>query len=373
MGRCAVVFERVLNCPESVHLPTVTRGHRLIFSGQGTRSMPGLIRSASLTNYAEVARSVGLDPERMLREFGLPQRCLREPEIKVPIEAVHRLLEASAERSGAEAFGLRMAETRRLSNLGPLGLLMREQPTLRLAVEKLVGYANRLNAALFLTLEEIGDVIVLREEVIVGGSGSVRQSTELAIGVVFRALQALLGAGWKPRRVCFAHDAPANRSVHKRVFGRIVEFGHDFNGIVCSRSDLEAANPNADPAMARYAEQLFETSFGGPSDTLAEVRQLIVMLLATGECSVDRVAQHMGVDRRTIHRHLARDGKTFSGIVDAVRAELATRYLKDSHRTLADVSGLLGFAAPSGFTRWYRRRFGSAPSKRRMGTSRRSR
>ena len=335
--------------------------------------MPSVIRSASLTNYAEVARSAGLDPQRMLREFGLPPRCLHEPEIKVPIDAVRGLLEASAERSGIAAFGLRMAETRRLSNLGPLGLLMREQPTLRLAIAKLVGYANRLNAALFLTLEEVGDVVVLREEVIVGGSGSVRQSTELAIGVVFRALQALLGPNWKPRRVCFAHDPPADRAVHERVFGRIVEFGHDFNGIVCSRSDLDVANPNADPAMARYAEQLFETTHGGPSGTLGDVRQLVVMLLGTGECTIDRVAQHLGVDRRTVHRHLAREGQTFSGIVDAVRRELATRYLEDSHRTLADVSGLLGFAAPSGFSRWYRRQFNAQPSQRRAHASRRKR
>ncbi len=64
---------------------------------------------------------------------------------------MRRLLEASAERSGVEAFGLLMAETRRLSNLGPLGLLVREQPTLRLAAEALARYGNRLNEALFLT------------------------------------------------------------------------------------------------------------------------------------------------------------------------------------------------------------------------------
>src|SRR4249920_917636 len=138
--------------------------------------MNALIRSASLTHYAEVARNAGLDPYRMLSEFGLPQRCLKEPELKVPIDAVRRLLEASAERSGVEGFGLLMAEARRLSNLGPLGLLIREQPTVRLAIEALARYSNRLNEALFLTIEEGHDVVVLREELIVGRSGSVRQS-----------------------------------------------------------------------------------------------------------------------------------------------------------------------------------------------------
>ena len=335
--------------------------------------MPGLVRSATLTNYAEVASVARLDPYRMLSEFGLPQRCLKDPELKVPIDAVRGLLEASAERSAVEAFGLLMAETRRLSNLGPLGLLVREQPTLRLAVEALARYANRLNEALFMKIEEAGDVLVLREELIVGASGPIRQSTELAIGVVFRTLQTLLGAAWKPRRVCFAHEAPVDRSVYDRVFGRIVEFGHDFNGIVCSRKELEAANPNADPVMAKYAQGLVDANYASNlKDMSAKVRELVVKLLSTGQCTIDVTAQHLGVNRRTIHRHLAENGQTFSDIVDSVRRELAVRYVKDQHRTLADVSLLLGFSAPSGFSRWYRRQFKTTASQKRIRSSQRA-
>jgi len=326
--------------------------------------MPGLIRSASLTHYADVARRVGLDPDRMLREFGLPQRCLVDVEIKIPIDSARRLLEVSAERSGVEAFGLLMAEARRLSNLGPLGLLVREQPTLRLAVEAFVRYGRRLNEELLLAIEEASDVVVLREELIVGHAGPVRQSTELAIGVAFLMLRALLGPDWRPRRVCFAHDAPADRSVHEHFFGRNIEFGHDFNGIVCARADLTHPNPNADPAMAKYAQQLLETSLAGAVDDMtSKVRELIVMLLGAGPCTVERLAQHMGVDRRTIHRQLARERQTFSGMVDTIRCELAERYLKDRDRSLAEVSALLGFAAPSGFSRWYRRQFSGRASQ----------
>jgi AraC-like DNA-binding protein len=294
--------------------------------------MPGLIRSASLTNYAEVARQVGLDPARMLSEVGLPQRCLRDLELKV---------------------------------------FIREQATLRQAIEALIRYGRQLNGAVFLTLEEGGDVVVLREELIVGHQGPVRQSTELAIGVAFGTLTTFLGADWKPRRVCFAHDAPRNRSVHERVFGRNVEFGHDFNGIVFARRDLEARNPDADPAMARYARQLIDASLGRDSpDTSAQVREIVLSLLGTGRCTIDLVAQHLGVDRRTVHRHLATEGHTFSAIVDAVRRELADRYLRDRDRTMAEVSSMLGFSAPSGFSRWYRKQFDRQPSERHVAIAR---
>ena len=327
--------------------------------------MSGVIRSASLTNYAEVARKAGLDPLRMVREFGLPPRCIDEPDLVVPIDAVRALLEASAERSGVEGFGLLMAEARRLSNLGPLGLLIREQPTLRLAVEAFVSYGRRLNDALMLTIEEAGDVVVLREELVMGHSGPVRQATELAIGVAYRMLRQFLGAQWRPRRVCFAHDAPRDRSVHERLFGRTVEFGHDFNGIVCARADLERDNPEADPELARLARRLLDADPPSAKGASAsQVREIVVSLLAGG-CSIDRVAQHMGVDRRTIHRRLAREGETFTGIVDAVRRELAQRYLRDRDRKLTEVALLLGFAGASAFSHWYRKQFGMKPSAER--------
>jgi len=323
------------------------------------------IRSASLTHYADVALAAGLDPRRMLAEFGLPPTCPDEPETKVPVGAVRDLLEASAERSGVEAFGLLMAEKRRLAHLGPLGLLMREQPTMRHALQALARYANRLNQALFLTLEDAGDFVVLREELIVGGSGSIRQATELAIGVAFLALRALLGDAWKPVRVCFAHDPPASRDVHHRIFGRIVEFGHAFNGIVCARADLEIRNPEADPVMARYARDIVEESLSHRPAMTDHVRELVVTMLSSGDCTIERAAGQLGMTRRTIHRHLEREGQTFSGIVDDVRRELASRYVADKHRSLTEVSELLGFSAPSGFSRWYRRQFKQPASRLR--------
>ena len=94
----------------------------------------------------------------------------------------------------------------------------------------------------------------------------------------------------------------------------------------------------------------------------SQVRELVVMLLGSGSCTIDRVAQHLGIDRRTIHRRLVSEGQTFSGIVDTVRRELAERYMKDRNRSLVEVSSLLGFAAPSGFSRWYRRQFSGKAS-----------
>src|SRR5436305_1415500 len=100
--------------------------------------MSYFLRSASLTNYMEVARAVGLDPHQMLRAAKINRDVLLDPDICIPAASVGRLLEASARDGHAEDFGLRLAELRQFSNLGPLAFVVREEPTLRRALESMV-------------------------------------------------------------------------------------------------------------------------------------------------------------------------------------------------------------------------------------------
>src|SRR5579863_5579311 len=117
-------------------------------------TMSSLVRAACLTNYSEVARACALDPVRMLLDAALSPSVLDNPDVLIPVERVGQLLQDSARQSGIESFGLRMAETRLLSNLGAVGLLVRDQPTLRESLCMLMRYQPVLNDALSLTVEE---------------------------------------------------------------------------------------------------------------------------------------------------------------------------------------------------------------------------
>ncbi|WP_421027349.1 AraC family transcriptional regulator [Paraburkholderia sp. A1RO-5L] len=330
----------------------------------GKSLMLKLVRSASLTHYAEIARASGLDPWRMLAEVGLPPESLREVDLRIPAEKVALLLELSAQRSEVETFGLRMAESRRASNLGPLALAVRDEPTLRHALNAAARYSHLQNEALFISVEEEANVAIIREELLAGQGVPVRQAAELALAVMFRLLRFFLGEEWRPKTVCFTHGPPADRTVHTRVFGPNVEFGHAFTGIVCDVSDLRLPLPSADPVMGKYVRQYLGNADESADVPLSdEVRKLVFLLLPSGRSSNETVAQQLGMSRRTMHRHLADEGMTFSSILEAVRGELALRYLERRERPFAEVSGLLGFSEPSAFTRWFRSRYGCSPSQ----------
>ena len=105
----------------------------------------------------------------------------------------------------------------------------------------------------------------------------------------------------------------------------------------------------------------------------SHVRQLVVLLLPRGLCRVEVVAQHLGVDRRTVHRRLDAEGTGFGVIVEAVRHELAQRYVEGTDLPLLEVAQWLGFTSGSVFSRWYRNSFGGSAAQRRAAlTSRRA-
>src|ERR1700746_1166590 len=217
--------------------------------------MPRLIRSAVLSDYVEVARSVGLDPYRMITEFRLPSASLTDPEMKVSAMAVGRLLEASAERSGKSDFGLRLADQRTVANLGALALLVREQPTIRKALDVLVGYMFLHSESVVLNMREVDGQVILNLAIEVDRPVPIRQSVELGIGFLHRSFQQLFREHWKPKAVCFTRAAPAKRDVYRKFFGTEVRFSQDFNGIICASADLDAPVPAADSKMVRHVKQ----------------------------------------------------------------------------------------------------------------------
>jgi len=281
----------------------------------------------------------------------------------ISADSVGWLLEESARLSGQEAFGLLLAESRSLANLGMLALAIREEPTLRAAMESCARYMRLHNAGVHARLEDSGDMVLLHVDVNMPRIGVSRQAIEQSICIGLRMLRVLSRDAFRPVKISFAHQQPASLEVHRRVLGTAVEFLQESNAIVCRGRDLDLPIATADPALNREVRRLLDVQLAAlPDDPALRARQIIRMLLPGGLCSVDRVAQHLGMHRRTLNRHLAAEGESVTTIINAVRAELAKQYLGNSKRRLYEVADLLGFSSAGDFSRWFRGQFGTTPS-----------
>jgi AraC-like DNA-binding protein len=325
--------------------------------------MSTLVRAGVLTNFLEVAQHLGLNPQAELAKVGLSTKMLEDPDHSIPVQAAVQVLENAAATSGCATLGLRMAESRQFSDLGAVALLLTHQPTLRDALQVTVQYRHLLNRALAIFVEQAGELVIIREEVVTETPLSCRQATELAIGVMARLCASLLGAAWRPVSVNFTHDAPDDTRIHRRVFGCQVNFGAEFNGIACPAAAFDAPNPNADPAMARYAQRFIDSLSAPGEDSLVfEVRKAIYLLLPMGRATIEQIAQALGMNVRTLQRRLEEGQANFSDLINEVRRDLVQRYMNNPSYSLTRIGELLGYSLPSSFTRWFTAQFGVTPA-----------
>jgi AraC-like DNA-binding protein len=324
-----------------------------------------LVRAASLTGYFEVAEDFRLELARLMRSAGITQSMIANPEQMLPARSVVRLLEDSARASGCVTFGLRMAEKRQLSDLGLLSLLIVHQPTLREAFEVLAEYRNRINSNLAPQVEEHGDTTFLREVFALTPPMVSRQVDDLALGVLYKMCQALMGDTWRPQCICLSYEPPPapDRAIYDRLFNCPLQFGADFEGIVIDTRDLDRRNPRADEALAGHARQLVRAMIDpGPRTIAEEVEQSIRVLMPAGRASIGGVADSLGTNVRTLQRRLDREETSFSDILDRVRVQQVSQHFGNHRLRLTDVAHLLGYSTLASFSAWYHQRFEETPT-----------
>ncbi|MET0208200.1 MAG: AraC family transcriptional regulator [Burkholderiaceae bacterium] len=322
--------------------------------------MTALVRAAALTNFSEVAQELGFDASAALRRAGLRADLIRQPDQLVEAERVARLFEDAAHRTKCESFGLRIAARRQLSNFGVVSLLLMHQPTLRQVLMTLIEHLHLLNERLAIGVEDIGDLVVLREELVLPVPA--RQSVELALGVLYRMGEVLLGSRWRPTSVSFTHDPPVDAAYHRRFFKCRVDFNAAFNGLVCRASDLDVPNAAADPLLADYARKMIEALPDNRQRSIdQEVRKAIYLMLPAGRATCRSVASGLGLSMRSLQRELDGRSLTFKQLINEVRTELARRYVANPHSSLGDVAAMLGYSSHSAFTRWFGTQFGCSP------------
>jgi AraC-like DNA-binding protein len=184
------------------------------------------------------------------------------------------------------------------------------------------------------------------------------------VGIV----RTLIRPTWEPVSASFARDPPSDLEVFHRVFGPRLHFGAAFTSLTFDARDLDAAVVTADASVRPYARQFLRTVLASPrkSTVAVEAGHVTELLLPLGRCSLEEVGRHLGLGPRLLQQRLAAEGQSFSAVVHATRARLAERYLSVGRLSLTEISQLLGFAAPSAFSRWFRQQFDTSPTAWRV-------
>ena len=237
--------------------------------------MTDLIRSAGLSYYPEVARSVGLDPKQMMRKVRLPLACLDKPDTPIAVTGLRRLLELSAEASGAEDFGLRLAERGGLTNFGAVGLIVREQATVGEAIEAFSRFIPIHHDGMKLDVTRNKQTVTVTLHLRGRQPTAPRQSIDMALGSVHRIIQSLFGSDWRPQEVHLHYPPPHDRKRYREFYGCRVIFNAEDDSILLSAHDMERRIPSAHPLIASYLRKRIEAIETRPASWEEKVDEVV--------------------------------------------------------------------------------------------------
>jgi len=81
-----------------------------------------------------------------------------------------------------------------------------------------------------------------------------------------------------------------------------------------------------------------------------------------------QIALRLGTTEWGLRRALTREDTRYRDLLDSVRSELASDYVRETPLSFTDIADLLGFANPSAFQKAFRRWYGCSPGDyRRLG------
>jgi AraC-like DNA-binding protein len=317
------------------------------------------------TDLLEALQGLGADRRKLLAAVGLAAADLEDPEGRVPSSRLLALLHEAAGRLSDPLVGLHAAG--RVHTRGPLFYLLLSSPRFGEALQLLERYARVSLDTQRMEIVVAGDEVSLTID---PGDPTVRAShhaVDYIVGAILGSVRRAV-PGVRPTGVDLAHPPVGDPGEWERVFGCPVRFGARRNVLRFPAAALKrvpvAANRAVAAQIKRYNAALLARV---TSDRIGDrVADMVRMLLLDG-LRADRflVARRLGMSERTLKRRLLKDGTTFKGLRDGVRAETAQALLSNRSLKVETVARSVGFTGTAPFSKAFARWSGVSPARYR--------
>lgn len=333
-----------------------------------------LIRGTCLSGYQELVEELGGDPSRLLADAGLRIDDIGRNDVFISYVGVIAAVESAALATGTADFGQRLASRQGIEILGPVGSAAKTSATVGDAFTIFGTYISAYSPAIRTTLSAMPDSTRVRFEfrIVLDKVLAHPQVTELSLGVALEVCRFLVGRDYAPVTVHFPHAPLRPRADYAAYFGSVPRFNDRLTGFTIEAATLGRPLQRDEVTHQALLDYLRSVVAASEPGLASGVRDLVRQLLPTGAVTLEVIAAQFSLHPKTLQRRLALEGHTYGRLVDAVRQEVAERYLRETELSLTHLARELGYSEQSVLTRSCRRWFDDSPANiRRQGRTNR--
>lgn len=316
---------------------------------------------------AQTLLGLGHDPAPLLMKAGIASGDVGNPTKRIPTIRMQTLWRLALQETGDPALGLVVARQFQPAVLHGLGFACLASDTLHDVLRRLVRYSRILIDMPDFQLQETEittDLLVQTPDL---GPDFVHAAMDMGMAIFLRICQITEGTDILPEHTCLARPTPANTTPYKTVFGPNIDFEADTNSLCFDKALAHAPLATAHPELARLNDQTvidYLARYDRNNITM-QVRSRIIEQLPDGRPSQGDIAFKLNTSLRSLQRKLREQDTSFKELLSNTQQELALVYIRDSNRSIGEITFLLGFSEPSNFTRAFKRWTGQSPAEYR--------
>jgi len=311
----------------------------------------------------------GIAIQPLLKKAGLSSGQIADPRARLPVAAQITFLNLAAKALNDDLLGFHLAKLPDFRELGLFYYVVASSDVLQDVFERGAKYTAIVNEGVIQSFVSRGHSGVRMKYSGVSRYPD-RHQIEFWTTAVLRICRYLTGRHLIPDRVTFAHKRRTDSSEMNEFFGTQIVFDANTDEILfdAKRASLPivSADPYLNKMLIAYCEEALAQRKKQSNSFQADVENAVVPLLPHGQAKADAIARHLHMSRRTFARRLAAEGLTFSGILTALRTDLAKRYLEDDSLSVSQIAWLLGYKEVGAFSHAFRRWSGKTPRQVRI-------
>ena len=321
-----------------------------------------------LSGFDSALESYGVDYTDLFKRLGFSSDYFEVPVNRLFQHQVIELLREAEEVTGDPHFVINLADKQKPKINGYLGMLLRTAPDLRHAIEISKRYMHVYTRGLGWKFHQQEGFVYMELSQNTSDSNPKdnRLLTELSLAQGWTTMRDQCSTPVRLSLVQLTHSCNGRKRKYEDFFRCAVDFDSDRNRLVFPVSQLDLPMSKSDPELHLAIWDLVNLRglAKEESDLLEQVRSSIKFLLPSGRCTVEQVAQHLPMNRRTLQRRLKElHGVSFSDLLIEERLFLAKTYLLDSNKSIAHIAYALGYDEPSNMSRFFKEHEGVSPKE----------
>ena len=319
----------------------------------------GLASAPAIKQYLNAAEAFGVDIQPLLVEAGIDPKLLEDNNRHLPNACMERLLALLIPASKDPCFGLHAAGFVEPASFSVLGYISMNCSTLRMIQAKIPIYEKIVGDMGVTSFETAHGVVLQRWQCLFTDPAVKRHEVENVLGSwVCYARQFLNFDHWDS--VWFEHSAPEDPALladYQEIFHCEVLFDQPASGIRIRESLLDEVLPQANGELLEmllaHATKLL-AGLDQSQRTADQVKNILRLMLNQQPPSSEIIAEKLGISSRTLQRKLSEEGTQYKDVLNELRYELATYFLKNTKLTLDNIAYELGYAEARSFYRSFK-------------------